>query len=91
MGKLIRAGGAILAAGLLVVFAWGARAQTAASDVGVGGYHELAVEAAQRDLLAGAPEAPDTGFRIAIEFGADLGAYGVHAALWPGCRGIGPR
>jgi hypothetical protein len=69
MGKLIRAGAAILAAGLLVVFAWDARAQTAASDVGVGGYQDQAVEAVHRDLLAGAPEAPDTGFRIAIESG----------------------
>jgi hypothetical protein len=69
MGKLIRAGGAILAAGLLVVFAWDARAQTAASDVGVGGYQDLAVEAVHRDLVGDAPAAPDTGFRIAIESG----------------------
>ena len=58
----VRAGGAIVAAGL--TWTMSAGAASAASDVDVGGYHDMALRAAQRSLLADPPEGAWTaGFR----------------------------
>lgn len=64
MRKTVRASAAIFAAGLTCVVSVGAA--SAASDVGVGGYHDMALRAAQRSLLAGSPEVMDTQFQITL-------------------------
>lgn len=63
MRKTVRASAAILAAGLMWVLSLGA-ASAASDDVDVGGYHDVALRAAQRSLLAEAPEVMDTRFQI---------------------------
>jgi hypothetical protein len=67
MWQGVRTGGAIVVAGLAIV-PWGGPVQ-AASEVDVGGYHDQAFEAAQRNLLARGPEVVDSQFQIRIESG----------------------
>jgi hypothetical protein len=61
-----RTGGAIVIAGL--VLSWSGPV-LAASEVDVGGYHDQAFAAAQRNLLARSPEVADPHFQIKIESG----------------------
>lgn len=67
MRKTVRAGAAVLGAGLLGVLPLGAA--SAASDVDVGGYHDMALRAAQRSLLAESPEV--IGSRFQVTFGSE--------------------
>jgi hypothetical protein len=67
MWQAVRTGGAFLSAGLALV-AW-AEPGRAASDVSVGGYHDQALLAAQRNLLASSPDALDTRFQVSIGSG----------------------
>jgi Gram-negative porin len=67
MWQVARTGGAIVIAGL-VLASWSGPV-LAASEVDVGGYHEQAFEAAQRNLLARGPEVADPHFQIKIESG----------------------
>jgi hypothetical protein len=67
MWQAVRTGGALIGAGLALA-AWGAPVR-AASDVSVGGYHDQALQAAQRSLLGPAPEIMDGRFQISIGSG----------------------
>ncbi len=69
MLRLTVAGTILAAVGL-----FGTTAAFAAGDVGVGGYHDLALDAARRDLLAGKPAASpedDIGLQIMVDDGPD--------------------
>lgn len=83
MRKTVRASAAIFAAGLTCVVSVGAA--SAASDVGVGGYHDMALRAAQRSLLAGSPEAMDTQFQITLGSGPSTAV----TAFTPRLGGLG--
>ena len=67
MRKTVWASAAVLGAGLMWVLPAGAAA--AASDVDVGGYHDMALRAAQRSLLAESPEVMDPRFQITLGSG----------------------
>ena len=67
MWQAVRASGPIAVAGLGLV-AWGAPVE-AASEVNVGGYHDQALQAAQRSLLADSPEVSDARLQISIGSG----------------------
>ena len=67
MRKAVRAGAAIVGAGL--TWTMSVATASAASDVDVGGYHDMALRAAQRSLLADAPEVMDTRFQITVGSG----------------------
>ncbi|MCC2664166.1 MAG: hypothetical protein K0S35_2088 [Geminicoccaceae bacterium] len=67
MWQAVRTGGVVAIAGLALV-ALSAPVR-AASDVGIGGYHDQALQAAQRSLLAPSPEAMDGRFQISIGSG----------------------
>jgi Gram-negative porin len=67
MWQAVRAGGAVAIAGLALVAS--SAPVRAASDVGIGGYHDQALQAAQRSLLAPSPEAMDARFQISIGSG----------------------
>jgi hypothetical protein len=64
MRKAVRGSAAVFGAGVAYVLSAGIAA--AASDVDVGGYHDLALRAAQRSLLAESPEVMDTRFQITL-------------------------
>jgi Gram-negative porin len=84
MQTAVRAGAAILAAGL----AWmmPERVIAAASDVNVGGYHDIALRAAQRNLLAGAPEATDA---VPLQITIGSGPSSAVTAFTPRFGGLG--
>lgn len=93
MVKTGQAVGVGLLGGLMVFGASGAA--EAASDVGVGGYHDQAVEAAHRSLLAGGPEDLESRLQISIESGASsaltaftprIGGLGLAVARQPVLR-----
>jgi len=65
MQTAVRAGAVVVVAGLT----W-AMPAAAASDVGVGGYHDVALRAAQRSLLAGTPDVTDPQFQITLGDGS---------------------
>ena len=67
MWQAVRTGGAVAIAGLALVI--GSAPAWAASDVGIGGYHDQALLAAQRSLLARSPEATDARFQINLGSG----------------------
>jgi Gram-negative porin len=67
MRKAVRAGAAIVGAGL--TWTMSVATASAASDVDVGGYHDMALRAAQRSLLADAPDVMDTRFQITVGSG----------------------
>jgi hypothetical protein len=66
MWQAVRTGGAVAIAGLALVAS--SASVRAASDVGIGGYHDQALLAAQRSLLARSPEAM-ARFQISIGSG----------------------
>jgi hypothetical protein len=66
MWQAVRTGGAVAIAGLALVAS--SVSVRAASDVGIGGYHDQALLAAQRSLLARSPEAM-ARFQISIGSG----------------------
>jgi len=64
MQQAVRAGAVVVFAGL--TWAMSGMPASAASDVDVGGYHDMALRAAQRSLMAGSPEAMDARFQISL-------------------------
>jgi len=68
MWQAVRAGGAVVLSAGLALVAWAVPVQ-AASDVSVGGYHDQALAAAQRNLLASSPDALDSHFQVNIGSG----------------------
>jgi hypothetical protein len=83
MRKTVRAGAAIGVAGL--TWSWSAGAALAASDVDVGGYHDMALRAAQRSLVGAPPEAMDTRFQITLGSGPSAAV----TAFTPRLGGLG--
>jgi hypothetical protein len=83
MQTAVRAGAVVVVAGL--TWAVPAVAAPMASDVGVGGYHDTALRAAQRSLLAETPEVADNQFQISIGNGPGLAV----TAFTPRLGGLG--
>jgi hypothetical protein len=96
MQKAVRAGAIVF--GAMATLAVAAGQASAASDVDVGGYHDIALRAAQRSLLAESPEVSDNQFQITVGTGSSsavtaftprfggLGLGAIHQEAPPGGR-----
>jgi len=83
MQTAVRAGAVVVVAGLM----WTAPAGAApmASDVGVGGYHDVVLRAAQRSLMADTPEVTNNRFQVSLGGGPGLAV----TAFTPRLGGLG--